>query len=175
MNGLGSFFTSNWLFVALANIGGVAGLVILIGTSLKYVYRFCSSIWQNNLSITISRYKMAGRRSVALSARDMHVYFSIVAYRLLYLLMIIAASAVGSFTFIIPESSVLMREIGPHWIYEMTSDFTAIFVVLYLISAVFIASSSARFIVAVRDRRAKLRIRYMKKRRPRAVEWPYFL
>lgn len=136
------FFTSNQLFVSLANIGGVLGLVILAWTTAKAVISFGMKAWRTSIAAAIRDLKKKRVRVAVVCARDLHIYVSVLALRagvcFLYLLPASLTAIVQSTP---PSDTVIYRYIitpnpfgGRHD--DLLSVAAALFVLLAAFSAI---------------------------------------
>lgn len=79
MNSLGSIFAENQTVVALANFGGIVGLLIVASTAMRRFWKIGGGIWTSNISVAIERYRNYRAGIIRVSARDIYLYTSEIA------------------------------------------------------------------------------------------------
>lgn len=81
MNSIGTIFASNAIVVALANLGGLIGLLIVVWSILSRLLRIAKDAWHRNIRVALRRARMRRRRVARVAASDIVIFVSILTQR----------------------------------------------------------------------------------------------
>lgn len=88
MQGFGTLLASNWMIVALANIGGVISLCVLTLVAFKKVRSLLVDIWTTSIRKALEARRLQYRRKVAESADDVHIFLTHVVTNSVYAILL---------------------------------------------------------------------------------------
>lgn len=162
MQGFGTLLASNWMIVALANIGGVISLCVLTLVAFKRARSLLVDIWTTSVRKALEARRLQYRRKVAESAEDVHIFLThVVTNSVCAILLTFPLLIFG----LVPG---LLQSVEPGKVIPkiFPAIFTVISCVTNLAAVTLLADllNLAREVRAIRSRRASRQLQ------PRAVE-----
>lgn len=156
MQSIGGMLSSNQIVVALANLGGVIGLLILVVAALKKAQQFARSAWEGSIksALTLMRFRLAKR--VIWCARDLHIFVVEIMHRLLASALGILSPIMLMLSYTSPEAAQYrMLGIPKNW--QAANDRVLMIAgLVYLILAVLAIAGLGRFMSKVRRYRMRM-------------------
>lgn len=101
MPSIGQLLATNPAIVALANLGGLIGLIIVGWGGASRLLRFAKSIFQNNVRVAVRKSRLLRMANIRLAAVDVHIFIAALALGILRVIY----AVVCLLLFIAPKSS----------------------------------------------------------------------
>ena len=156
MQSIGGLLSNNQVVVALANLGGVIGLFMLLVAALKWTQQFVRSVWEGNVksALRLMHFRIAKR--IIWCARDMHVFVAEIMQRLL-------SAALGIVSPIVLMLSYTSTEAAQFRLFGIPEGWQAandralmVFGTFFFLVAIFSIGSLSGFMKQVRRRRIRM-------------------
>lgn len=160
----GEWLSSNQAIVALANIGGVIGLGMIIWSLGKKAWQFCQAVWSANIKVALRRSRLRRLQVVDWCAADLHFLVVHVGLRMVIAIVGFMMPVMDILQFTTPAAARL-NLLGLRESHGAVMDTIAIILSrVYMMIAIIAVADIFFFLRAVRRRRVRILMRQRRRR-----------
>jgi hypothetical protein len=151
---------ANYYIVAVANVGGVIALVLLLYGFCRWLFRFARTAYRENIRVAIYRARRRAVIEARRSAVDLHLFVANVLMRGVLTLLGLVALLLGLFSsLIMRENAILAHPANPH-VHVLAKLVATMSIVAPMVLFMFYTFSLWRLVTNTKRVRWKLMLRY---------------